>query len=48
MSMLDCVLYFEDTAKYFSGTITIKTYHELLANILKTELDNKFDYFHYL
>lgn len=48
MSLLDCVLYFEDRAKYFSGTITTKTYRELLANILKAELDNKFAYFHNL
>lgn len=46
MNMLDCILCFEDIANYFSGTITIKTEHELLANILKTELVNKFDYFH--
>lgn len=35
MTRLDSVQCFKDIAKYFSGAITIKTYHKLLANTLK-------------
>lgn len=35
MPMLDSVQGFKDIAEYFSGAVTIKTHHKLLANILK-------------